>query len=525
MIHFCIKRKNMILSELKANLGFNGLSVLYHIARILGNASALEKTMADVLEILEIHAGMNRGMISILNPDRTELVVDVARGISDHDRRKGRYRLGEGITGQVVETGKPVVIPRIKNEPKFLNRTGARSNLSDSNIAFLCVPIKSGKSVIGALSVDRSCTEETILQDELRFLEAIADLISQVVNDRRQKRILALEKENLELRRTLEERGKPDEMMGNSSVMREVFRQIAQVAPSPTTVLVRGDTGTGKELVARAIHQRSTFKEGPFIAVNCAALPESLLESVLFGHEKGSFTGATEMKVGQFEAANSGTLFLDEIGEMPLSAQGRLLRVIQEKEFQRVGGTKMIKVNVRLIVATNRDLEKDVLENRFRQDLFYRINVFTVYLPPLKDRGSDVLLLADYFTKKYSDLLGKKIERISTPAIDMLLAYHWPGNVRELENVIERAVIVASGDCINGHDLPPTLQMKDLSSSGERIGTFENLVEAYEKELLTEALKDSRGNQTEAARLLGTTKRVVQYKVARYRIDYQRFKE
>ena len=221
-------------------------------------------------------------------------------------------------------------------------------------------------------------------------------------------------------------------MMGNSSVMREVFRQIAQVAPSPTTVLVRGDTGTGKELVARAIHQRSTFKEGPFIAVNCAALPESLLESVLFGHEKGSFTGATEMKVGQFEAANGGTLFLDEIGEMPLSAQGRLLRVIQEKEFQRVGGTKMIKVNVRLIVATNRDLEKDVLENRFRQDLFYRINVFTVYLPPLKDRGS-VFCYWQLFYQN-SRTFWAKIERISTPAIDMLLAYHWPGNVRELEN-------------------------------------------------------------------------------------------
>ncbi|NLG17371.1 MAG: sigma 54-interacting transcriptional regulator [Fibrobacter sp.] len=515
----------MIISELKANLGFNGLSVLYHIARVLGNAGALEKTMTEVLEVLEIHAGMNRGMISLLNPDRSELVVDIARGISEYGRRKGKYKLGEGITGKVVETGKPVVIPKIKDEPGFLNRTGARSNLKENDIAFLCVPIKAGKSVIGALSVDRIYSDKQTLQDELRFLEAIADLIAQVVNDRRQARILALEKENRELKKTLEERGRPDEMTGNSSVMREVYRQIAQVAPSPTTVLVRGQTGTGKELVARAIHEKSVSRGGPFIAVNCAALPESLLESVLFGHEKGSFTGATEMKVGQFEAANGGTLFLDEIGEMPLSAQGRLLRVIQEKEFQRVGGTKMIRVNVRLILATNRDLEKDVKENRFREDLFYRINVFTIYAPPLKDRGSDVLLLADYFTKKYSKIVSKTIERISTPAIDMLLAYHWPGNVRELENVIERAVIVAEDNTINGHDLPPTLQLKDLSSTGERRRSFESLVEAYEKELLTDALKDTRGNQTEASKLLGTTKRIVQYKVSRYGIDYERFKD
>jgi Nif-specific regulatory protein len=517
----------MIISELKTNIGFNGLSVLYNIAKVLASGDDLEKIMSDILEILELHAGMYRGMISILSPDNSELTVDVARGISEKGTKKGKYRLGEGITGKVVATGKSILVPKIKDEPEFLNKTGARTNLERSNIAFLCVPIKSGDSVIGALSVDRvNSGSEDLLQEELRFLEAIADLISQVVKEHRinQARISALVNENLDLRKTLEEMGKPDEMIGNSSLMREVFRQIGQVASSPTTVLIRGETGTGKELVARAIHQKSMFKDGPFIAVNCAALPESLLESELYGHEKGSFTGATDRRIGKFESANNGTLFLDEIGEMSLSAQSGLLRAIQEKEFQRVGGTASIRVNVRLICASNRDLEKDVADGRFREDLYYRINVFTITLPSLHARGADVLLLADYFVKKYAKLHNKTIVRISTPAIDMLSAYHWPGNVRELENVVERAVLVSTTDTIDGHDLPPTLQIKDPTLAGKRSNGFEDLVAIYERDLITDALKDTRGNQTEAAKILGTTKRIIQYKIFKYNIDYTRFK-
>jgi Nif-specific regulatory protein len=517
----------MIISELKTNISFNGLSVLYNIGRVLAGGSDLEKMLSEILEILEIHAGMNRGMISILNSDGSELDVDIVRGVSDKNTKKAKYRLGEGITGKVVASGKSILVPKLKDEPEFLNKTGARTNLEQSNVAFLCVPIKSGPSVIGALSVDRVTTADTTdLNEELRFLEAIADLISQAVKERRssQARITALVKENLDLRKTLEEMGRPDEMTGNSSLMREVFRQIGQVAPSPTTVLIRGETGTGKELVARAIHQKSMFKDGPFIAVNCAALPESLLESELYGHEKGSFTGATDRRIGKFESANNGTLFLDEIAEMTPPSQGRLLRVIQEKEFQRVGGSLLIHVNVRLICATNRDLEKDVADGRFREDLYYRINVFSISLPSLHHRGADILLLADYFVKKYAKLHTKAITRISTPAIDMLSAYHWPGNVRELENVIERAVLVATGDTINGHDLPPTLQLKDLSSSPLQGNGFEDLVAAYECELITDALKDTRGNQTEAAKALGTTKRIIQYKITKHNIDFSRFK-
>ncbi|HEX3019353.1 MAG TPA: sigma 54-interacting transcriptional regulator [Chitinispirillaceae bacterium] len=514
-------------SQVQTELSFNGLASLYQIAHLLASGQDLEVIMSTILEILENNAGMKRGMITILSPNNKELAVDVARGISDTDKKKGKYRPGEGVTGKVVATGRPVALPTLEEEPTFLDRTGARKGLNHSDLAFLCVPIKAGDVVIGALSADRVAVEDAItLEGELRFLEAVADMIAQVVQVRRREydRIHALEKENLELRRTLEDKGKPDLMIGNSSSMRDVYRQIGQVASSLTTVTIRGETGTGKELVARAIHQKSPCANGPFVAVNCAALPESLLESELFGHEKGSFTGATAKRIGRFEAADNGTLFLDEIGEMSLSAQSRLLRAIQEKEFQRVGGSDSIRVNVRLICATNRDLENDVKENRFREDLYYRINVFTIALPPLRERGADVLLLADYFVKKYSKLHDKNIQRISTPAIDMLTAYHWPGNVRELENVIERAAIVATVDVIEGQDLPPTLQMKDVTLQGERDDSFENLVAAYERSLILDALKDTNGNQTEAARVLGTTKRIIQYKISKYQIDCSRFR-
>jgi Nif-specific regulatory protein len=511
-------------------LSFNGLSVLYRVARSLAAGGELEVIMERVLEALEVHAGMNRGTITILKPGNSELAVDVSRGMSTQERERGTYRLGEGVTGRVVETGEPIAIPRLSDEPTFLDRTGARQNLRKSDLAFLCVPIKADNLVVGALSVDRVATnKDTTLDGELRFLEAVADLLAQVVLARRKRSqwIEALEAENQKLRRTLEEleeQGKSEHMTGNSSSMRDVYRQIAQVAPSPTTVLVRGETGTGKELVARAIHEKSLLADGPFVTVNCAALPESLLESELFGHERGSFTGAVSRRIGRFESAHNGTLFLDEIGEMSLSSQSRLLRAIQEREIQRVGGTDSVKVNVRLICATNRNLEQDVAAGKFREDLYYRINVFTVCLPPLRERGADIMLLADYFVKKYSQIHGKRIERLSTPAIDMLASYHWPGNVRELENVVERAVIVSTGEVIEGHHLPPTLQIKELSERGSRRGTFESLVAAYERELLTDALKDAHGNQTEAARIMGTTKRVVQYKVKNYGIDYLRFR-
>ncbi|MBU1155735.1 MAG: sigma-54 dependent transcriptional regulator, partial [Proteobacteria bacterium] len=302
-----------------------------------------------------------------------------------------------------------------------------------------------------------------------------------------------------------------------------VYDLIAQVCQSNTTVLIRGESGTGKELVAHAIHYNSLRASKPFIKVNCAALPESVIESELFGHEKGSFTGAHNQRKGRFELADGGTIFLDEVGDLSPATQVKLLRVLQEREFERVGGTETIKSDVRVIAATNRELEKLLEIGTFRQDLYYRLNVFPIHVPPLRERGTDVLLLANHFAERFSEANGKTIRRVSTPAIDMLMSYHWPGNVRELENYIERAVILSSDEVIHGHNLPPTLQTAEASGTMHQ-GTLKSTMENVEKELIADALKNSRGNKALAARNLGISERLMGLRVKRYSIDPQRFR-
>jgi Nif-specific regulatory protein len=305
--------------------------------------------------------------------------------------------------------------------------------------------------------------------------------------------------------------------------MRQVCEQIAQVARTNTTVLIRGESGTGKELIAHAIHYNSLRANKPFVKVSCAALPESLIESELFGYEKGAFTGAQSRRKGRFELAESGTLFLDEIGDVNPGTQVKLLRVLQEREFERLGGTETIRSNVRMIAATHKDMEKMIANGEFREDLYYRLNVFTIFVPPLRDRKSDLLLLSDHFLEKFSREHGKSIKRISTPAIDMLTSYHWPGNVRELENCLERAVLVCDGHVIHAHHLPPTLQTAEASGTVMRL-SLKDALAAYEKDLIQDALKTTRGNRAKAARLLNTTERILNYQVGKYGIDWQRFK-
>jgi Nif-specific regulatory protein len=288
-------------------------------------------------------------------------------------------------------------------------------------------------------------------------------------------------------------------------------------------VLIRGESGTGKELVAHAIHYNSPRSEKPFVKVSCGALPEGLIESELFGYEPGAFTDARGQKKGRFELAHGGTLFLDEVGELSRSTQVKLLRVLQEREFERLGGVRPIKVDVRLVAATNKDLEAAVQQGEFREDLYYRLNVFSLFMPPLRDRRPDILLLADHFVEKYAAANGKDVRRIATTAIDMLMSYHWPGNVRELENCIERAVLVCDGGVVHAHHLPPTLQTAEVSGTLPR-RSLSTAVESYEKDLILDALKSARGNRAKAARLLDTTERILGYKVVRYGIDPRRFR-
>ncbi len=498
---------------------YNELYALYSISRTLAGGEEFRAQFSEVLQILSDQLGMHRGMISVLDFQSGQAWLDVAHEMDVYQDQVS-YGPGEGVTGKVAQSGRPMAIADLGQDPLFLDRTGARKQLKRDELSFLCVPIFYQGKVVGVLSVDKLSREVQDLDRELELLSAVADLMGKVVYFR------AVEEENRRLRWILAESRRPrTNIIGRSKGVQEVLRMIDQVADISSTVLIQGETGTGKELVAKALHENSSRAEGPFIQINCAAMPESLLESELFGHEKGAFTGATARRKGCFEEAHGGTVFLDEIGELSFLAQAKLLRVLQEKAIQPLGSSRSRTVDVRVLVATNKDLEDEVRRGEFREDLYYRLNVFPIFIPPLRERGSDILMLADYFVVKYSDEFGKNVKRISTAAIDMLLAYHWPGNVRELENCIERAVLLATGDTIETSHLPPSLQMKTEGFTEQPRGKLEVLVDNFERDLLVDALKDARGNQTQAARLLGTTKRVVQYKVAKYGIDTRRFRE
>jgi Nif-specific regulatory protein len=418
----------------------------------------------------------------------------------------------------------------------------------ETNARGRCIesPILNGKMIVGALSLllGKDFPEERLPQ-AAELVQWTCFLIEEALG-LRSSLIQRMKGASLEIGRGQSEVGEPlwrkaegsaalprapanleeiafHGIIGTSDSMKEVFTLINQVAGTEATALVTGESGTGKELVARAIHECGARADGPFVAVNCSALPESLIESELFGHEKGAFTGAIAARQGRFEAAKNGTLFLDEIGDLSPAVQVKLLRILQERSFERVGGNKPIRTNARIIVATHRDLQKEVEEGRFREDLFFRLNVFPIHLPPLRERGADILLLADYFVDKFSASSGKNIKRISSPALDLLMIYHWPGNVRELENCISRAGIVSADGVIHAYNLPPSLQSA-TSTGTEPTSTFDGAIARLEKEMLVEALKIERGNSAQAARRLGITERRFRFALQHYKLDYHSFR-
>ncbi len=503
---------------------FPELSTLVEITRTVAATVNLTAPLNQILEILEERHYVIRSAVTLLQDDSGELRIEAAVGITPQGR-SASYRVGEGITGRVVESGKPIVIPQISREPLFLKRADQRGELSQYELSFFCVPISVGRRTVGALSVDVLFESGRDYERLLKFLDVVAALIGQVVKTHRalqSERASHLE-ENTYLREELHERYDFPNIVGTSSEINDVYEQVSRVARTGTTVLIRGESGTGKELIAHAIHYNSPRAKQPFVKVNCAALPETLIESELFGYEKGAFTGAQSRKLGRFELADGGTLFLDEIGELDPGTQVKLLRALQQREFERLGGVETIKVNVRLIVATNKDLEQAMSEGLFRQDLYYRLNVFIIFMPPLRERKADIALLADHFLEKYSSRQGQNIKRISTPTIDMLMSYHWPGNVRELENAIERAVLLCDSHVIHGHHLPPTLQTAEASDTVSSMSLSQS-VQAYEKDLLQDALKTTRGNRARASKLLDTTERIIGYKIQKYNIDCTRFR-
>jgi Nif-specific regulatory protein len=501
------------------------VTILYEISKALHVSLDLRKSLYKVLEILSRSENMTRGTVSILDPLRDEINIEVAHGLSRTAMKRGRYKPGEGITGRVIQTGKAVVIPKISKEPQFLDRTASRTRKQSQELSFICVPIKKGKQVVGTLSADRPYHKAYPLKEGQKLLSVVATMIAQHVINLETIRMEKdhLREENRRLRSELANKYRFTHIIGNSNKMREVFQMISQVSKSNATVMIRGESGTGKELVANSIHYNSLRVNAPFIKVNCAALPANLIESEFFGHEKGAFTGAFRKKAGKFEMADKGTIFLDEIGSVGVDVQVKLLRVLQEKEFERVGGYRTLKTDVRIIAATNKDLEAAVDSEIFRGDLYYRLNVFPIYLPPLRERKTDILLLSDHFLERCSEENNKDIRRFSTPAIDMLMEYHWPGNVRELKNCIERAVLLCEEQVIHSYHLPPTLQTGTESGTLPSV-SLKEAVEKVEREMLIDALKNSRGNVTRAAMLLRTTVRKFSYKTDQYTIDYRHYR-
>ncbi|MBV5302881.1 MAG: sigma 54-interacting transcriptional regulator [Chlorobium sp.] len=531
----------------------SSISLLAEVSRTITNDDDINKVLRLVLFIMSENMNMLRGMITILNRDTGEIVINESFGLTEKEKGRGRYQIGEGVIGHVVKTGKAVIVPSINDEPLFLDKTKSRAK--KEGLCFICIPIKAGTEIIGTLSADRqiepSGADQSIKKnregegriDMMQYyvdqLSIIASMISQAVrlkqlaheesvkipgqstaSESSSKQKPAPEDEN---KAGVPQAERPSNIIGNTKPMIALYNMIDKIANTNATTLVLGESGVGKELVASAIHYKGRRAEKSFIKFNCAALPENIVESELFGHEKGAFTGALATRHGRFELAHNGTIFLDEVGELSLPIQAKLLRIIQEKEFERVGGSKTIKVDVRVIAATNRNLEELIRNGLFREDLYYRLNIFPITVPPLRERKTDILLLADYFVEKYNKANHKGVRRISTTSIDMLMRYHWPGNVRELQNCMERAVILSEDNVIHGYHLPPTLQTAE-SSGTPYTGSLQQKLDSIEQEMIIEALKRTQGNMTRAAVQLGLSDRIMGLRIKKFNIDYRKFR-
>jgi Nif-specific regulatory protein len=528
----------------------NEFELLFDIARTFDKHVELRTALGPLLSLLEIRAGLHWGMVTLLDRATGLLKIEEAFGLTPEEKERGVYRLGEGLVGRVFETGVSISIPDLSRETHFLNRAKNRTREDLSGLTYYCVPIRSRGNIIGTLSAERRISGENpeiCMERDRSFLEKVSSIIadSAKLRERILEEQFRLHQEDAEngvqgpgARIFAAARGDAREaqpreyggkiapgsgIIGTSNAMRGVYEMLAQVAPSDATVLITGESGTGKELVAVELQRLSRRAGAPLIKINCAALPESIIESELFGHEKGAFTGAVKERKGRFELADRGTIFLDEVGELSPGIQVKLLRVLQERELERVGGTGTIKVDVRLIAATNRNLEEEVKAGRFREDLYYRLNVFPLHIPPLRERKSDLILLADHFTEKYAEKNNKLIKRISTPALDLLTSYSWPGNVRELENCIERAVILSSDTVIHSYNLPPSLQSA-VSTNTEPTSTLEAALSRLEKELIVEALKIADGNMAAASRQLGISERQMGLRVHHYGINWRLYR-
>ena len=492
------------------------LNTLYLISQVLNSTHDLQTKLQAVLEILHKRSGMRSGMITLKEIENDGMTVcAVYTDGAGQPTKPVRYNPGEGLIGAILDAGSTIVVEKVANEPRFLGRLG----LYDSELPFIGSPIMIEQGeLVGVLAAQPD--NNLFLGERARFMEMIANLIAQSVKmsrgiERKQRHLL---NERDQLKQTLIKNYRFENIIGHSTPMLKVFDVIRQVAKWNTTVLIRGESGTGKEVVATAIHFNSACASGPFLKLNCAALPDTLLESELFGHEKGAFSGAITQRKGRFELADNGTLFLDEIGEISASFQAKLLRVLQEGEFERVGGSHTIKVNVRIIAATNRNLEEEVTEGKFREDLYYRLNVMPIHMPALRDRTEDIPELSEFLLGRISEQQGGRPLEIKESAIRILMKHSWPGNVRELANRLERAAIMSPNGSID-RDVMVSTGLEDeinadFSHKFTKLPTVDFNDDALDdRERVIAALEQSGWVQAKAARLLNMTPRQIAYRI------------
>ncbi len=512
------------------------IRALSEACKLIGKAVHLDTALSRVLQVLHDTLRMERATLVLLDPGGTRLSIRASYGLSVQEEQRGIYGISEGICGRIFQSGVPCVVPDINREPLFLNRTGARSNIAKDGLSFIGVPVEVDGKPVGVLTVDRLFGPEVSFEEDISFLEILAVIIGQLLmlHHAISKKEEKLVRENKSLKAELHSRFSRHYIIGRSQAMQEVYWAIEKVAPSRATVLLLGESGTGKELVARAIHEASPRKEASFIKVNCAALPENLLESELLGHDKGAFTGATSARPGRFEIADGGSIFLDEIGEMPLLLQSKLLRVLQERQFERIGGTRTISVDVRVIAATNVDLQGCVDRGLFRSDLYYRLNVVPLHLPPLRYRQDDVPLLIEHFLQSSNSRNDRRVSLVED-ALDYLQKYEWPGNVRELQNLIERLVILADKDTISYsevcehlraipqlHRAPVAEEAKVWFSAGQSPTSPSSLLD-LEKQEIEAALRRNGWVQARAAKELGLTQRQIGYRIKKFNLQRPEF--
>ena len=497
---------------------------LLAICQVIDQSIQLESALENVLRIMSDELSMQRATVTLYDPETGQLSINASYGLTQEEKQRGVYRLDEGVTGRIFQTGEPYCVPDIDKEPLFLDKTGAR-RVQRGMISFIGVPIMLHGTPIGVLNVDRIFSDDIGFEEDIDFLKVVATLIGQFISlhEKIMKREAVLKRENTSLKYQISKNTKGPYIVGQSQAMTEVQRQMEKVSPTRATVLLLGESGVGKTLIARIIHELSERKKYPFIKVNCASIPENLLESELFGHEKGAFTGATGSRPGRFEEADSGTIFLDEIGELPMGLQAKLLRVLQDKELERLGSNRTRHIDVRILAATNRDLGDLVERGQFRLDLYYRLNVFPIRVPALRERKEDITGLLNHFMRRMAEDYGR-VMHFTPTALDALIRYDWPGNVREMQNLIERLVIMSDTERISLEFLKSYLApgqsgtIQEVTGSAPAPAHQTSLKEVERNEILA-ALERNDWLQYKAADALGLTARQMGYRVKKYNLE------